>query len=377
MSIKEIFKLVFGWRVLILLFAVIAIYTIPLRERFTYQNSSIGPNNIFSMWANFDGGHYLDLAQYGYGYQHKTDMDYAFFPIYPWLIKSFNFFNSYLFSGLFLSHLALILSLYFLYKLILFDENAKIAKSAIQFLIIFPTAFFFGSVYTESVFLLLSVLSFYFARKNNFFLSSVFAGIASATRLAGIFIFPAIVYEYWLANDKNLKKALNPSIVWLSIAPLGLLSFMKFQVIKVNDPLFFVNLQSNFAQRTTDKLILLYQVFFRYFKMLIFVDHTDPLFFTVMLEFLSACLLVFILIFFIKKMRFSYWIYCLLSFLVPSLTGTFMSLPRFVLVLFPVFIFLSKWFSNMPKIYTKIYFILCIIFTLISVVLFTRGYFVA
>lgn len=362
---------------MILAVALPAIFLVLPRTRYTHLTETKSISNLAVSWSNFDGLHYLDIAQYGYGYQHKTDMDYVFFPVYPWLIKTFSLFGGYLTSGLLVSHVAFIIALYYLYKLAKLDFSAKIARSTIFVLLIFPTAFFFGSVYTESVFLLLIVLSFYFARKDQFFLACAAAMIASATRVTGIFLWPALLYEFWLRYGQDIKKTLNPLAVWLILPPLGLLSFLRYQFLQTGDPLFFINAQNNYAGRNVDKLVLLHQVFFRYFKMLIFIDHFDPLFFTVLIEFLSAVLLVFVLIFSLKKIRFSYWFFVLCSFLLPTLTGTFMSMPRFSLVLFPVFIYLASFLEGHHPYFKYFYYFICTILSIFSIVFFTRGYFIS
>lgn len=369
--------MVISWRLILLAITIPAIFLISPRTRYTNLTETPNISNVLVSWTNFDGLHYLDLAQYGYGYLHKTDMDYVFFPVYPWFIKTFSFLGGYISSGLLVSHLALILALYYIFKLVSLDFSKKIARSTLLLILIFPTSLFFGSVYTESIFLLLAVLSFYSARKGNFFLACLFGLFASATRVTGIFIWPALVYEFWVRYDRQIKKALNPTATWLILPPLGLLAFLRFQYQKTGDPFFFINSQSNYAGRTVDKLILLHQVFFRYFKMLIFVDHFDPLFFTVLLEFLCATLLVLVLIFSLKKIRFSYWLFTLLSFLLPTFTGTFMSIPRFILVLFPVFIYLAWWTENHHPYFKYLYYIISIVLGILSVALFTRGYFIA
>ncbi len=377
MSLTEILKKVALWRLAILLLAVLATFLIAPRTRFTNLSSSPSWGNLASMWSNFDGVHYLDIAEYGYGYSNKTDADYAFFPVYPWLINKLSFGKYYLASGLFISHLCLVLALYFLYRLVRLDYNPQISRRVIFYLLLFPAAFFFGTVYNESLFLLLAVLSFYSARKKNFFLACVFAAIASATRVTGIFLWLSLAYEFYLAHGKSIRKCLGPQLIWLTLPPLGLLSYMRFQFLHANDPLYFVHIQSSFAERTVDKVILLYQVFYRYFKMLIFVDHADPLFFTVLIEFLAGLLILLVLIFSIKKMRPSYWVFVFFSYILPSLTGTFMSLPRFMLVLFPVFIFLADWLERHHPYYRYLYCFLSVLFSILMISLFTRGYFVS
>ncbi|MFZ3069214.1 MAG: mannosyltransferase family protein [Microgenomates group bacterium] len=376
MSLISIIKKVVVWRLLIFAVAVAAMFILPARPRFTNLTPTASTGDLLTMWSNFDGLHFLSIAEYRYDYPGKTDMSYAFFPVYPWLIGTLNIFGSYIISGLFLSHLFFIAALFFLYRLVLLDEKPRIAKSTIFLVLLFPTSVFFGSVYSESLFLLLAVLSFYFVRKKYFLLACLAAMIASATRITGIFLWPAIAYEFWLTYGKSLKRSLNPSAIWLALPPLGLLSYMRFQLEKVGDPLFFAHIQSVFTGRSTDKLILVHQVFYRYFRMLFLTDPASSVYFTVVLEFLSASLILGVLILSIRRIRFSYWFFILLSFVLPSLSGTFMSVPRYALVLFPVFIFLAKFLDRLHPFVRYAYYVLCIILSILSVAFFTRGYFI-
>ncbi len=376
MNLRSIAKWVLNWRILLSLAGIFAIWLLPIRPDFMLKDST-SKTNIFTIWANFDGMHYLELAKYWYGSVY-TNYHYAFFPVYPWLIRTFNFFNSYLATGLVFSHIFLIFSLYFLYRLIIFDSSSKVAKSTILVMLLFPTSFFFGSVYTESFFLFLSVLTFYCARKNNFFLAAIFASIASATRITGIFLLPALMIEFYLANKSNIKSMItNPKVLSLLIAPIGLWEYLQYQYLKTGDYLFFIHQQPGFgANRAVDKLILIHQVFFRYFKMMIFVDHTSLTFITVLIEFLIAAIFFILCLLAIKKIRLSYTVYCLLSFALPTLTGTFSSMPRYVLVLFPLFIILGDWYQHQNPKVQKIYQAVNIVFSLICVAFFTRGYFI-
>ena len=110
--------------------------------------------------------------------------------------------------------------------------------------------------------------------------------------------------------------------------------------------------------------------------MLIFIDHTDPLFFAVLLEFLSGSLFLVLSLLAFKSTRLSYALYMLPSYILPTLTGTFSSLPRYVLLLFPGFILMSVWFTKQsPSIRLAVY-LISMILGLISISLFTRGYFI-
>lgn len=376
--LTKIIKLILTWRVSLWIVAILASFIIPLKPDFTPVTPSFSWANIFNMWANFDGMHYLELAHYGYGSTH-TQFLYVFFPLYPYLITKF-IPQNLLASGLIISHIALVASFYYLYRLVILDHTKKTALTTLILTLLFPVSFFFGAVYTESLFFLLVILTFYSARKNHFILAAIFALLASVTRFTGIFLWPALIVEIYLLNQKQIKQTLlDARLVLVSlIPPLGLISYLKFQYLKTGDPLYFINVQPDFgAERVVDKFIFIHQVFYRYLKMLIFVDHTSPLFLTVLLEFLTGLGFLTLILISLKKTRVSYAVFALFSFFLPTLTGTFSSLPRYVLVLFPAFITAAIYFNKLPHKWRVFCVTILAILSLISVCLFTRGYFIS
>ena len=377
MSLKSVLKYFLAWRTLIFLVAVVAMFVLKPSTTFTDLTPKASSSDLLRMWSNFDGLHYQNIAKFHYGTLTKTDKVYAFFPVYPWLIRQVNpIFRDYTISGLIISSLSFIFALFMLYKLIKIDYSSKIAKYTLLLILIFPTSFYFGSVYNESTFLLLAVLSFYFARKKKFPLACIFAAILSATRITGIFIWMSIIIEFFNTYGQGIKTLLKPKALWLVMPPLGLLSYMYYQFRMTGDAFFFINYQHYVPGRSTDKLVLLYQVFFRYIKMILTVDPWSSTYFSVILEFLIGLLFLTLLIFSIKKIRPSYWIFCVFSYLLPTLTGTLSSLPRYTIVLFPMFIFLASWLDKRHPFVRFIYYAFCIVLSLLSIGFFTRGYFI-
>src|SRR3990172_761078 len=133
--------------------------------------------NIIDMHARWDSYWYLDIAQNGY-YLRENDTlaNVVFFPLYPFLMKvlSFLVFGNLILAGWFLSSVFLILAVGYLYKLVLEFHKDLDPKLVLLMMLTFPTAFFFNAVYTESLFLFLSVVSFYYALKKNFLLAGIF-----------------------------------------------------------------------------------------------------------------------------------------------------------------------------------------------------------
>lgn len=356
---------------------------LPARERFMYNDGKeiINPPSFWKR-ANFDGTHYLQISRYGYGLYQQ-----AFFPLYPKLISFFTplFGGKDLLVGILISNVSFLVFLFFLYKLVRLDFSDLVAKRTLIFFLVFPTSFFLGMVYTEGLFLMLAIGSFYTARKGNWLVAGILGALASYTRLVGIFLFPALVWEcYQRYKIQNTRYPPSPmlrragkiqNLLPLFLVPIGLLTYMKFLRQKYGDPLMFLHVQPFFgAERSGGKIILLYQVFWRYLKMIL-TTRWDPLYFAVWLELLSAIgfLILFVLAF-KKGIRVSYLIFSILSFLAPTISGTFSSLPRYVLTMFPCFIFLGL--IKNKTICNILWTIFGLIF-IISSIFFFRGYWVA
>ena len=349
-----------------------AIKRIPFKGSFPYRElilTNLGPDWLW-LWGNFDGVHYLYIAKVGYEY----GLTQAFFPLYPLMIRYLNFItHNSLWSGLLISSLSLVGFIYFFIKLGLLDYSKKTVSWASLFLLIFPTSFFFFALYTESLFLLLAIAAFYSARKKRFLLSSLLVGLASATRLIGIFLLPAILWEYWQANKKKRWSSL---LAISAIGSSGLLTYLKFLGKKFGDSLIFVNSQPGFgAGRQVDKLILIYQVIARYIKMLLTVSVNNDIYPVLVFEFIISLAFISLIVWaLIKKFRPSYLIFVIPSFFLSTLTGSFSSVPRYVLACFPLFYLMAD------SKYKKIKPILALLFFLLlswAFIRFARGYWLA
>ena len=186
----------------------------------------------------------------------------------------------------------------------------------------------------------------------------------TATRLVTIF----------LGISFALKKKKKKSLIPLLISPIGLISYIAYLKIVFNQPFYFLTAQSIFGQeRATSEIILLPQVFYRYIKILL--TTTGLTFANSAFELLSTIfVLVMLYLALKKKMNPSWLLFSFLAVIVPTLTGTLTSMPRYILIAFPMYIVLAQIKSSKAKI--SIIAIFLIIQT-ISMILFSRGYWVA
>lgn len=381
-AIWFIFAALVIWRVALVALAWAGTQLLPFLHRFPYTEILLEPygSPLFWSWANFDGIHYLTIAEHGYAAKYTQ----AFFPLYPLLMRFLDFFDNLLLTGLTISHLAFFVSLFLFYKLARLDVSGRLAKTAIIFLLLFPTSFFFGSLYNESLFLALTLGSFYAARKAHWGWAGVLGAFASAARFIGVFILPALMILYWEDNRDQFFKLRGKDFARLILRatpllliPVGAVFYMRYLQIAFDDPLYFIHAQPLFgAERSVERIILLYQVFYRYAKMLVSVPIREPLFFTVFLEAASGVLFFFLSIYAFFRMRLSYFIFLFAAYITPTLTGTLSSVPRYVLVLFPGFFALAI-LAERYKVVKYVYPLASGLLLAAATIFFTRGYWIA
>jgi hypothetical protein len=160
---------------------------------------------------------------------------------------------------------------------------------------------------------------------------------------------------------------------------VGVISYLYYLYIKTGDPLIFIHSVEVFGQQRSSTLIMLPQVFYRYiFKILPSINYNYlPVAISTYLEILSA--IVFGILIFVSfiKLRLSYAVYAISAYIIPTLSGSFSSLPRYVLVIFPAFILSAMYISKLGLV--KKILIFGILFTLFAVTtsLFLRGYWIS
>ncbi len=185
----------------IIVIAELAAIIIGQRAGTHVQESS---NLLLTVWGRWDAVHYLDIATQGY---HGTDM--AFFPLYPFLIRDAreSLIGNHLVAGLVISNASFFFGLLFLYKLLEHEYDRSIARRAIFYVSIFPTAVFFSAVYTESLFFMLTVASFYYMRAHRWWLAGVIGFFAALTRVEGVLLCRAVRSSNGMRSIKTVAQA--------------------------------------------------------------------------------------------------------------------------------------------------------------------------
>jgi hypothetical protein len=178
----------------------------------------VNPNNVFlDIWARWDSGFYLRVAEQGYWFQPGQQSGVAFFPLYPLLINVLKpIFGSYLAAGVIVSNSLFLGALIFLYNLTELEFGESAASRTVFYIAAFPTAFFFSAVYTESTFLFFSVATLYFARKRLWAWTMLFGLLCSASRIVGVVMWGAVMLE-WLKAHGWLLSRIHTRQAWLNL----------------------------------------------------------------------------------------------------------------------------------------------------------------
>lgn len=351
------------WRISLFVIAYLAPSFIPqFGAKFPYFNERLISTGLPAyVWSfgNFDGVHYLGIAKDAYAYQFTQ----AFFPLYPMLFGFLSRFTGVdlLISGLLLANISFLAGLIVFYRLTSEVLDKKTAIWSCTFLLFFPTSFYFGSVYTEGLFFFLTTLSFYLFYKKKVLVASAIGMAASLTRLVGVFLSVS------LQSPKRL------TLLPLIFVPLGLISYMVYLKFKFDNALYFLTSQTVFGQeRSTAGMVLLPQVIYRWIKQILTTNNLTL--FNSTYELMSLVFVIIMLVIAWRTTKKEWVTFSALAIITPTLTGSLASMPRYILVAFPLFVVLGQIKSLYLKILTLVIFIILLI---ISTALFTRGYWIA
>ncbi|PZR74870.1 MAG: hypothetical protein DLM52_08700 [Chthoniobacterales bacterium] len=295
--------------------------------------------NWLSTWNRWDASSFLDLARNGYPHETgEREHLIVLLPLYPLAIRFAHFLiPDWHFAAVAVSNACSLLAFVYLFRLARLEYGGVVARRAVLFCAIFPTAYFLHIAYSESLFLFLSVAAFYYARRGKWVAGSLCGVLATATRLPGAAIFPALLIEY-LQQRKFSLRALRWDMAALLLVPLGTVSFLWLNYSCFGDPLHFLA-----AQRQVWGAFLRWpfpSVADSWYGIL--HSHADERVIQYGGPFAAFILLSAALIAAVFFLRPCYTTYLALSWIVIFCNNFPVSSPRYVGVVFPLFLLLGR-----------------------------------
>jgi hypothetical protein len=154
------------------------------------------------VWARWDSGWYLRIAEHGYASQEGTA---AFYPLYPGLVGVLGrlLAGHYLLAGLLISLAAALVAFLLLHRIAEERLGPDGALRAVLYLAVFPMSLFLQAVYAESLFLALALAAFLLAERGRFLPAAVVTGLALLTRPVGVALLPGLALLAWRSPDRR------------------------------------------------------------------------------------------------------------------------------------------------------------------------------
>ncbi len=332
---KKVLLLVFLWLIVVNVFGFVVLNRFNLTSDTAYtwihqwNFPPIQSFDFIDMHNRWDSYWYLDIVEHGY--YLKTDntlSNVAFFPLYPVLIKIAGtiLLGHFVLAGWLISIASLFLAVSYFYRLVREFHPDIDPLLPIIFMLVFPTAFFFNIVYTESLFLFLTLACFYYTFRRQFWLAGVFAFFAALAHSNGVFLAIPLLWETWRVY--GFRSLYTWRILPITLPAVAMVSFFAYSAWKFHDLFLFFKLESAWG---------------RSFKLnpdhFLFFSHPAIMNFVIDLSFTLLILTVIVLVW--RTLSPLYAVFMSATVLAALTSGTLMSIGRYSLVLFPMFILLA------------------------------------
>jgi hypothetical protein len=353
----------------VLFFAIAAVASVLLNPAADASRASLA-----DMWAHYDALHYFEIALHGYASASDPN-NTAFFPLYPLLIRAVSSAGfSPLQAGLLISLLGTLIAAAYLSRLANDEIGADAGPVAVLYLLLFPTAVYLCAPYTESTFLAGAVPAFYYAKCGKWGRAGVAAAVATATRVTGVFLLMGLLAE--ILGKHGIRQAIKRHAwVCLVVGALPLIGYALYLQSLKGDPLNFVTSQHVGWGHTFSSPLNVFVSTGRVFwegRLGDLPVSTGPRLLWLG-EVVAAMVGVGFTAWAVQKREWGYAVYMGSLMTLLLLKGpTYVSIPRYLLGLFPIPLFLAGFTRNRPVVALALLGVLAPAATL-GLLIYTRG----
>jgi hypothetical protein len=350
--------------ILAIKFLVLALGAISFK---VWQNQTF--NSLLewlNVWNRWDATHYQNIAQNGYQAIGEARFLLVFFPLYPLLVRLVAFLaRDYLVSAFIVSGVASVAAGWLLKRLAKLDESEIIAQRAVWFLIIFPTSYFLHIGYTESLFLALVLGCLVAVRAGKWNLAGSLSLLAALCRINGLILFPVLCVE--ALQEYRTTKRWRWAWLWTAGALGGFAGYLWLNYHVTGQAFTFMTYQREHFFRSLAApwtgIRTAFEAMWRSPAEAHMVGFEE--FFFCMLGLVAT-------IFCARLLRLSYTIWMALNWLLFTGNTFTVSVPRYTLTLFPIYILFAR-LSRRPFWY-EIITVWSLLFLALFATLFANGH---
>jgi hypothetical protein len=330
-----------------------------------------GLGGFMLLWSHRDAVWFAAIAQHGYGVRPDAP---AFFPFYPLLIRAAAVIvaDKYYVAGMIVSLAAYCAAMWVLYKLTAELADTRVAAIAVVLISVYPLSFIFSAPYSESLFLLLSASCLWLAQSRRWALAGLLGLLATLTRGSGVVLIVPLVLLYthdrgWTWRRVRPEWPRDLRLGWALLVPCGLLLYMAYLWQRFGDPFVYSAAEQRHWRRAlggpwtdvwhglADSAQALRTVAYNhgdFIHGLLPGQRIELLLVPTVLPLLALVFAIACIVFGWRRLPAAYTSFAVLALLFPLLFPSRLypmwSLPRFVLVIFPLFIALGMVTRDRP-----------------------------
>lgn len=340
--------------------------------------------------TTWDAQSYLSIAEFGYP---THGMLLAYYPLFPLLIHVFSalFFLPFPVAGFVLTTVLSLGSVVLLFDIVKKRWNERVAFVSALLLLAFPTSFSLHLVYSESLFLFLVLLLWYawervaqsarMRQQHARWWLGVICGVAillPLSRPMGMLVSVPLLLLILQTSSWALVRRVLTSVVVCACLLLGFALYLAIMQHAAGRPdAGFIAQQFFVSQNDVGALLHPVQwVREQLFSTNITVAHIPG---TSVWDRLVFLLFIASLIGMLRRLPTAWWVYAVFVGLLPALSGNLMSFPRYLVVIFPLFVWLALWLDARGWSATHIRWIALLLFIgqLVLLAFHSSGYWIA
>ena len=344
----RLFLAVAAWVLALGVWGMVARTYLPVEHRLRWE---IPLELRAPLYAKFDSGWYLAIIEWGYGKPPPDGKpsNHAFFPLYPTTAKVLHdtFAMDGFHAGLVVTYVCLFLAMSLFYREGVERLGEKDAAAAVAFFLLFPTAFFLAAVYAESMFLLFALLAFRDARRGPTAKSALWGFLLGLTRASALAVAPALFLAALEKRSRDGRRSWGRAIV-TGLVPAATVFLWIFGIGWVyGEPgLFFRSMQGWHRGASSLSGIAAWVLSMK----VRFVDadwKRDP---TLVLDYGAALVFAAVGFYQLVKKRWADAAWTGAAITLPMTTGLSGGMPRFLMVVYPVYFALAEGSRGRPRV---------------------------
>jgi hypothetical protein len=379
-AIAFVLALVIAWRIALVLIPIFGAAVEGTREccpEVLPKPVESWGEAAFTTWYRWDAIWYGSIARDGYQYFGEREAsNVAFFPGFPLLSGAVSRVANLPVevSGPIVSTLLTLIAGWLLYRLTRREtQDEETARRSIVYWLAFPAAYYLALGFSEALYTVATLAAFTLAREGKWGWSGLVAFIAGLTRLHGALLIVPLAYEYLRQQRWQWRSIFKLHAIGTLGAPLGVLAFFGYLGVQFGKPLAYFDVQTLFFKGSRIEAFPTFPgttLANSIHGLLTNVPSTESIAVTGAL----LLLLVLTLETWVRLPRM-YGVYMLTVVLFSLTSGDLISLPRFVVPMFPGFMALAL-IGKRPWLDRSIL-ILFLLLQGVLALLFTKGYWVA